>query len=140
MYKIIIKGKATAIKHHLDSHCAKLNLNPLESGEYEYSIDVKNQNFSQKGSFKVNKFDIEKQFNKVNYLKLKELTNKTKGFIYFENNYNELIPDLLNDQRFSFVQKIKINYDQLINWKWGLIIIIVLLSSEWFIRKYYGQI
>ena len=31
----------------------------------------KNQNFSQKGSFKVNKFDIEKQFNKVNYLKLK---------------------------------------------------------------------
>ena len=132
--------KTTTFPFLLSKKSYKLNLNPLESGEYEYSIDVKNQNFSQKGSFKVNKFDIEKQFNKVNYLKLKELTNKTKGFIYFENNYNELIPDLLNDQRFSFVQKIKINYDQLINWKWGLIIIIVLLSSEWFIRKYYGQI
>ena len=138
--KNINSKKTTTSPFLLSKKSYKLNLNPLESGEYEYSIDVKNQNFSQKGSFKVNKFDIEKQFNKVNYLKLKELTNKTKGFIYFENNYNELIPDLLNDQRFSFVQKIKINYDQLINWKWGLIIIIVLLSSEWFIRKYYGQI
>ena len=138
--KNINSKKTTTSPFLLSKKSYKLNLNPLESGEYEYSIDVKNQNFSQKGSFKVNKFDIEKQFNKVNYLKLKELTNKTKGFIYFENNYNELIPDLLNDQRFYFVKKIKINYDQLINWKWGLIIIIVLLSSEWFIRKYYGQI
>ena len=72
--------------------------------------------------------------------KLKELTNKTRGAYYFENNYNELIPDLLNDKRFSSVQKIKINYDQLINWKWGLIVILSLLSIEWFIRKYYGQI
>ena len=72
--------------------------------------------------------------------KLKELTNKTRGAYYFENNYNELIPDLLNDKRFSSVQKIKINYDQLINWKWGLIVILSLLSLEWFIRKYYGQI
>ena len=138
--KNINSKKTTTSPFLLSKKSYKLNLNPLESGEYEYSIDVKNQNFSQKGSFKVNKFDIEKQFNKVNYLKLKELTIKTKGFIYFENNYNELIPDLLNDQRFSSVQKIKINYDQLINWKWGLIVIISLLSLEWFIRKYYGQI
>jgi hypothetical protein len=117
-----------------------LKLNPIESGEYEYSINVKNQKFSQKGSFKVNKFDIEKQFNNVNYVKLKELTNKTNGAYYFENDYNELIPDLLNDERFSFVKKIKISYDQLINWKWYLFIILSLLSLEWFIRKYYGQI
>ena len=96
--------------------------------------------FRQKGFFKVNEFDIERQFNNVDHSKLKELTNKTRGAYYFENNYNELIPDLLNDKRFSSVQKIKINYDQLINWKWGLIVILSLLSIEWFIRKYYGQI
>ena len=117
-----------------------LRLNPIESGNYEYSVNVKNQKFSQKGSFKVNEFDIEKQFNNVNYVKLKELTNKTNGAYYFENDYNELIPDLLNDERFSSVKKIKISYDQLINWKWCLIIILSLLSLEWFIRKYYGQI
>ena len=117
-----------------------LRLNPIESGKYEYSINVKNQKFSQKGSFKVNEFDIEKQFNNVNYVKLKELTNKTNGAYYFENDYNELLPDLLSDERFSSVKKIKISYDQLINWKWCLIIILSLLSLEWFIRKYYGQI
>jgi hypothetical protein len=117
-----------------------LRLNPIESGKYEYSINVKNQKFSQKGSFKVNEFDIEKQFNNVNYVKLKELTNKTNGAYYFENDYNELIPDLLSDERFSSVKKIKISYDQLIDWKWCLIIILSLLSLEWFIRKYYGQI
>ena len=117
-----------------------LRLNPIESGKYEYSINVKNQKFSQKGSFKVNEFDIEKQFNNVNYVKLKELTNKTNGAYYFENDYNELLPDLLSDERFSSVKKIKISYDQFINWKWCLIIILSLLTLEWFIRKYYGQI
>ena len=132
--------KTTTFPFLLSKKSYKLSLSPIEPGDYEYSINVKNQNFSKKGFFKVNEFDIERQFNNVDYSKLKELTNKTRGAYYFENNYNELIPDLLNDQRFSSVQKIKINYDQLINWKWGLIVIISLLSLEWFIRKYYGQI
>ena len=132
--------KTTTFPFLLSKKSYKLSLSPIEPGDYEYSINVKNQNFSKKGFFKVNEFDIERQFNNVDYSKLKELTNKTRGAYYFENNYNELIPELLNDQRFSSVQKIKINYDQLINWKWGLIVIISLLSLEWFIRKYYGQI
>jgi hypothetical protein len=61
--KNINSNKTTTSPFLLSKKSYKLNLNPLESGEYEYSIDVKNQNFSQKGSFKVNKFDIEKQFN-----------------------------------------------------------------------------
>ena len=132
--------KTTTFPFLLSKKSYKLSLSQIEPGDYEYSINVKNQNFSKKGFFKVNEFDIERQFNNVDYSKLKELTNKSRGAYYFENNYNELIPDLLNDQRFSSVQKIKINYDQLINWKWGLIVIISLLSLEWFIRKYYGQI
>ena len=132
--------KTTTFPFLLSKKSYKLSLSPIEPGEYEYSINVKNQNFSKKGFFKVNEFDIERQFNNVDHSKLKELTNKTRGAYYFENNYNELIPDLLNDKRFSSVQKIKINYDQLINWKWGLIVILSLLSIEWFIRKYYGQI
>ena len=138
--KNINSKKTTTFPFLLSKKSYKLSLSPIEPGDYEYSINVKNKNFSKKGFFKVNEFDIERQFNNVDYSKLKELTDKTRGAYYFENNYNELIPDLLNDQRFSSVQKIKINYDQLINWKWGLIVIISLLSIEWFIRKYYGQI
>ena len=40
---------------------------------------------------------------------IKELTNKTNGAYYFENDYNELLPDLLSDERFSSVKKIKIS-------------------------------
>ena len=118
----------------------QLELTSLEAGEYEYTIEVDGQNISKKGTFKVNEFLIEEQFTNANSSKLELLAQKTAGKLYFEDKYRLVIDDLVTDNRFSTIQKSKKSIDKLVNWQWIMLLIIGLLSLEWFIRKYIGKI
>ena len=118
----------------------QLELTSLEVGEYEYTIKVDQQNISKKGTFKINEFLIEEQFTNANSNKLDLLAQKTAGKLYFEDKYRLVIDDLINDNRFSTIQKSKKIIDELVNWQWLMLLIIGLLSLEWFIRKYIGKI
>ena len=118
----------------------QLELTSLEVGEYEYTIKVDEQNISKKGTFKINEFLIEEQFTNANSNKLDLLAQKTAGKLYFEDKYRLVIDDLINDNRFSTIQKSKKIIDELVNWQWLMLLIIGLLSLEWFIRKYIGKI
>ena len=94
----------------------------------------------KKGTFKVNEFLVEEQFTNANSYKLELLAQKTAGKLYFEDKYRLVIDDLTNDTRFSTIQKSKKTIDKLVNWQWLMLLIIGLLSLEWFIRKYIGKI
>ena len=118
----------------------QLELTSLEAGEYEYTIEVDGRNISKKGTFKVNEFLVEEQFTNANSYKLELLAQKTAGKLYFEDKYRLVIDDLTNDTRFSTIQKSKKTIDNLVNWQWLMLLIIGLLSLEWFIRKYIGKI
>ena len=118
----------------------QLELTSLEAGEYEYTIEVDGQNISKKGTFKVNEFLVEEQFTNANSSKLELLAQKTAGKLYSEDKHRLVIDDLVTDNRFSTIQKSKKSIDKLVNWQWIMLLIIGLLSLEWFIRKYIGKI
>ena len=118
----------------------QLELTSLEAGEYEYTIEVDGQNISKKGTFKVKEFLVEEQFTNANSSKLELLAQKTTGKLYFEDKHRLIIDDLVTDNRFSTIQKSKKSIDKLVNWQWIMLLIIGLLSLEWFIRKYIGKI
>ena len=118
----------------------QLDLNSLDSGKYEYTVSVNGQNISKKGNFSVNDFLVEEQFTNANTTKLEYLAKKTKGAIFFENNYDLLVDNLLNDNRFLIEQESKNISSNLINKKWMMFLILILLSCEWFVRKYIGKV
>ena len=124
----------------LSSTSYQLELTSLEPGEYDYTIKVDEQNISKKGTFRVNEFLMEEQFTNANSNKLNLLAQKTAGKLYFEDKHRLVIDDLVTDTRFSTIQKSKITIDKLVNWQWLMLLIIGLLSLEWFIRKYIGKI
>lgn len=128
------------IPFSLTNNSYQLELTVLESGDYEYSVDVEGQNITKKGVFKINQFEIEQQFANANKEKLQRLSNKSEGVLYFENQETSLIDQLLTDKRFVSIQKSLNTKEELINWKWLLAIIVFLLSSEWLTRKYFGKI
>tara|TARA_R110002072_G_scaffold33696_10_gene101833 strand:- start:2053 stop:4080 length:2028 start_codon:yes stop_codon:yes gene_type:complete len=128
------------IPFSLTNNSYQLELTVLESGDYEYSVDVEGQNITKKGVFKINQFEIEQQFANANKEKLQRLSNKSEGVLYFENQETSLIDQLLTDKRFVRIQKSVNTKEELINWKWLLAIIVFLLSSEWLTRKYFGKI
>jgi len=118
----------------------QIYLNSLNSGKYEYILTVEGQNISKKGSFVVNDFFVEEQFTSANSNKLGLLAKKTKGELYFEDNYHLLIDKLVNDNRFNIEQKSKEISTSLIDKTWMMLFVIFLLSLEWFIRKYFGKV
>ena len=116
-----------------------VELTNIPSGEYTYAVSVENQKVSALGNFKIVPFEVEQQFTNSNFTKLAKLSSNTNGTIYF-NGDNTLISDLKLDERFKSIQKINVTKSPLINFKWLLGLIILSLSVEWFLRKYFGKI
>ncbi len=115
-------------------------LSNIPSGEFSYLVTVENQKPRVSGSFKILPFEVEQQFTKGNNSHLKNLTLKTEGEIFYNNQSDQLIASLKNDTRFKSTLKLNIIETPLINWKWLLGFIILSLSIEWFLRKYFGKI
>lgn len=117
-----------------------VELPTIPYGEYFYNVSVENKENSVSGSFKILPFEIEAQFANANAQQLNKIANETKGFVFFNNQEKKLIDYLIKEEHFKSIQKSTISKISLIDWKWILGIIILSLSLEWFIRKYYGKI
>src|SRR5690625_1057978 len=115
----------------------ELNLSSLNPGEYSFKIEVENKNLSKTGEFTIIDFDIEKQFQHANAEKLKKITENP---LHFLNTKDDLIDELINNEDYKTIQKSKTISSPLIDWWYLLFIIALMLSIEWFIRKYRGMI
>ena len=112
----------------------------LPSGDYTYKVSVLGQNINKNGRFKISNYQIEEQFTNANSRKLQKLADKTGGKLFYNNNSEEVIKELLQNESFYTVQKASTKQENLIDWKWILFFVIALLTSEWIIRKYHGKI
>lgn len=109
-------------------------------GEYRYVVSVENQENDVSGSFKILPFEIEMQFTNANDQHFKKMAKETKGFIFYDNQEQNLIDYLKKEERFKSIQRSTISKTPLIDWKWILGLIMLSLTIEWFTRKYYGKI
>lgn len=141
---IEIKNKDESIKRTLPfsviGNSYQLSIESLPAGDYTYEVLVKDQSVSSSGTFKITNFKVEEQFTNANKEKLNSLAEKASGKAYYKTQVNQFINDLLQDERYFSRQKSIQKDRSLIDWYWLLILAILLLSLEWFIRKYYGKI
>ena len=133
------KAKKT-IPFSLINNSYKVSLEGLTSGSYSYTVTVNGQNISRSGRFKVTDYQVEEQFTSANVDKLKQLALKTKATVFYKNETEKLISELVNNKEYYKTQKLKEKEENLINWHWILFAIAGLLAVEWFIRKYIGKI
>ncbi len=85
-------------------------------------------------------FDIEKQFVNPDLTKLNQLALQTQGKTYVPDQVESLIKSLLEDNSYSATQKEITKKTPLIDWTLLLVILAVLLATEWFTRKYNGML
>ena len=110
----------------------------LTPGNYSFQVKETTSNASYNGTFEVLDFDVEKQFVNPDVSKLQQLANQNNGEIIFPNQIEKLIQKLLQENTYLPVEKTIIKNSPLIDFLFLLIIIVVSLSTEWFIRKYNG--
>jgi hypothetical protein len=118
----------------------KVNLDGLLTGQYTFSVKELNSNTIYNSRFEILDFDIEKQFVNPDILKLSQLATETKGTIYYPNQIDDLIKSLLENEKYKAIQKSVNTKTPIIDWVWLLILIVMSLSAEWFIRKYNGML
>ncbi|PJJ07887.1 hypothetical protein CLU83_1100 [Flavobacterium sp. 1] len=118
----------------------KVNLDGLVAGSYNFSVKELNSNNTYSSHFEILDFDIEKQFVNPDVQKLKQLAVQTKGVAFYPNQIDALIKTLLENEEYKAIQKDVVTKSPLIDWKWLLVLIVVFLSTEWFVRKYNGML
>lgn len=118
----------------------KVDLSDLKPGNYTYKINTKGQQFSTSGQFEILEFNVEAQFFNSDYQQLFQLATKTKGHVFLENEFDNLLDELLNNPKYKSVQRINKKTVPLVNYKLLLLLIVLSLALEWFIRKYKGLI
>ena len=116
----------------------EVDLSNMPSGEYTFVVKVVNENISRSGRFNMLDFDVEQQFTSSNYKKLNRLAESTRADLYYPSQTNDLINDLMAEDKYKPVRKSHQNVVSLVDFRFLLAIIIIALSTEWFIRKYNG--
>ncbi len=124
----------------LKNNFYEVDLNSLSAGDYRYTVSVRDEAVARSGNFSILEFNVEQQFLNANVTKLQRLATNTGGRAYFSTENEQFAESLLNDDRFQAVQKSDQKTVPLIDWKYLLGLIALLLSLEWFIRKYNGLI
>ncbi len=118
----------------------KANLEGLPAGKYNFSVKELNSNAVYNGYFEVLDFDIEKQFVNPDLAKLNQLAVQTGGKVYLPNQEDALIKALLDNDDYKSIQKSIVTKTPLIEWEWLLVLIVISLAAEWFLRKYNGML
>jgi len=119
----------------------KLNLNKLPIGIYSYKATVKlgADSYTDIGEFIVQRLNNESKNLNANHRILNQLAIDHDGSMYYPNEIDKLLIDINNLES----MKSKIHYEDkftgLNSLIYILIGIILLLSIEWFIRKYFGN-
>ncbi|NOZ45634.1 MAG: hypothetical protein GXO79_02520 [Chlorobi bacterium] len=120
----------------------RLNVGEFNSGIYKYTANVEygNEKYSQKGVFSVSPVNIEYMKSSSDYHLLYQIDRQTGGKFYTFNEIENLKNDILTNTTIKSTVYKDNNYISLINLKWLFIVILLLLSTEWLLRKYFGSI
>jgi hypothetical protein len=118
----------------------KVNLNGLSAGQYVFSVKELNSNSKYNSYFEILDFDIEKQFVNPDLLKLNQLSTLTIGKTFMPNQVDDLIKTLLQNENYKAIQKSIVKKIPLIDSILLLILIVLALVIEWFVRKYNGML
>lgn len=113
----------------------------LKPGKYDYQISTtfNNKEISKKGSFIVNPSILEYKNLKANHELLQSISENTNGNFFNRADWFNVVDSLKNHPKFKTKVYSSDQLSELINYKWIMFIIVLLLSIEWFIRKYSGS-
>jgi hypothetical protein len=119
-----------------------LDAGSLPVGEYIYDASVKqgNQTFTAKGQLTIKPLNLETRQSAADHQLLSAMAKQSGGQMLMPSQLGQLA-DLIrkNDNIKTVVYEDK-HYSDLVDLKWLFIIILALLSAEWFMRKREGEI
>ncbi len=117
-----------------------LNTGHLPTGDYTFiaQVTIGNETFNETGKFTVTPVNFENMVTRANYNVLYQLAAQSGGKFYLPSEINELILELENSNRLKASSYFQEMIHEFLDLKWLFFVVLLLLSVEWFLRKFWG--
>jgi len=118
-----------------------LNAGVFPIGNYRFKAEVKlgDKILSQQGEFSVSALQIETALTVADHQLLHALAAQTGGAVYYPGQVDDLIQKLKSNENLKPLSFMHKKLEDLLNEPWFFFLLIVLISTEWFIRKRAGS-
>lgn len=119
----------------------KLDLGQLAAGKYNWTATTKfdGKSHEKKGVFIVDNQSIEQLDTRANHSLLNQLATLTKGKFHPIDQFKKSIEDLKNRTDLASVSYQEATFNDLIEYWWMLFLLLLLLGTEWFLRRWLGS-
>lgn len=136
------KGKAYPFTFSKFESSYQLDAGVLPPGNYSYTANTSfgAQKYQAKGSFFVNVLNAEFQQTIANHHLLYQLSSQTNGKLFAPADLLKIEDELSKSEQMKTLSYEDRKYEELISLKWLFALILILLSTEWFIRKRKGAL
>jgi len=120
----------------------QLDAGTLPIGEYTYAASAKNgaKQFNTSGQLTVRPLNLEARQSAANHGLLRTIAKQSGGQMLYPNQINSLADLIRKNENIKTVVYEDKHYSDIIDVKWVFILILGLLSLEWFLRKREGEI
>jgi hypothetical protein len=117
-----------------------LNVGVLDVGKYTFLAQAKGSDLIRKGSFDVRAIQLEQLYTVANHKLLFQLANISGGQLFYPNQLNKIITTITKSKNNFISVSSKEKLKGMINIPLILLSLLILISLEWFLRKYNGLI
>ncbi len=117
-----------------------INIGKLPKGNYTFTAYTifEGKKYKKTGQISIIPLNIEEQNFKANHLLLRQLSEQSGGKLYYPKQYQQLANDLKSNKSIKAASHSTIDLVDLIQIEWILLLLIIFLSVEWFVRKFLG--
>lgn len=135
-------GKAFKFLFSRTDAAYQLDAGTLPAGNYTYTATTVfgNKNYAAHGVFYINAMVAEYQQTVANHQLLNTMAVQTGGKMYMPQDLLKLVDAIKSNDQIKTLSYEDRKYEELINFKWLFVLIMALLTMEWFFRKRNGEI
>jgi hypothetical protein len=117
-----------------------LNIGQFPVGKYTYKAEVKlgDMLFNRSGEFSVNTLQLETVNTVANHQLLNSISVRSAGKMFIDDKYQDLIDGLKKQEDLKPMSFTRKKMEDMVDFTWVFVTLILLVTTEWFIRKRSG--
>ena len=134
------KGKKSMFEFGVSGNLYLLPLGKFKSDTYTWTAQTtfSGKRYTKRGNFVVEEIQIEKLDTKANHGLLTAISNESSGKFYSMKDYQKLIKEISNREDITSISYEQSSYLSLLDYFWILMLLILIASIEWFLKRWYG--
>ncbi len=133
-------GNSESFQFTTNPSNTRYRITGLDEGIYQYRAEttIDGKKYDIEGEFSIEKLQLENINLMADHELLRKISANSRGQFYLPANFNSLEEDLLQQEVKSIIYTEE-QFLPVINLWWFFVLLILLISVEWFLRKYNGS-